>query len=239
MNITAVIPTLNEEKDLRKALRSLKGLVAEVLVVDSGSTDKTLEIAQEYHARVIHHPFKNFADTRNFADRHASFDWIISLDADMEVPPALAGEIMELPDSPAAYRIGRVNIIFGKPILHADWGPADDCHIRLYHRSLGRWRGKVHELYTTSVKPRKLKHHFLHHNYQTINEYLEKLNRYSDISASMSPPPSYFRFFIDPLYDFLKRYFYKLGFLDGWHGLFLSYLQAIYFLTVGIKQKTK
>src|SRR5688572_8485406 len=163
--ITVVIPTLNEEKDLPRTLKSLK-FADEILVVDSGSTDQTLEIAKKHNCKIIHHPFSNFADTRNFADRHAKNDWILSIDADVVVPPKLSQEIFDLPDKQAVYKIGRVNIIWGKPILHADWGPMDDCHIRLYYKALGSWSSAVHELFASTQKPKTLKNYLIHYNYE-------------------------------------------------------------------------
>lgn len=241
MKITVVIPTLNEEKDLPRTLKSL-GFADEILVVDSGSTDKTIQIAKDFGAKVIQHPFQNFADTRNFADRSAKNDWILSIDADVVVPKELVNEMLALPDTPKAYKIGRINMIWGKPILHTDWGPKDDNHIRLYHKSLGSWTSQVHETFISKTPPRELKNYLIHYNYETISEFITKLNSYSDIAAKKTPKSNKFWFFkiiYNAKYDFFKRYFYKLGFLDGYHGFFLSYLQGIYYLSVGIKQKTQ
>ncbi len=232
MKLTVVIPTLNEEKDLPRTLKSLK-FADEILVVDSGSVDRTVQIAKDFGAKVINHPFQNFADTRNFADKGAKNDWILSIDADVVVPKKLIEEIHALPDSPSAYKIGRVNMIWNKPIMHTDWGPKDDNHIRLYHKSLGSWTSEIHETFVSKSPPRQLKNYLTHYNYETISEFINKLNSYSDIAAKKKPESSKFWF------DFLKRYFYKLGFLDGYHGFFLSYLQAIYYLSLGIKQKTQ
>ncbi len=235
--IVAVIPTKNEVQDLPRAIKSLKPLVSEILVVDSGSSDDTPVLAQKLGAKVLHFPLTDFASTRNFADQHGAHDWILSLDADMELTPPLLEEIRALPDTPAVYRIGRLNFIWGKPIYHTDWSPVDDCHIRLYHRSLGHWQGLVHEQFVSPKTPITLNHYFIHHNYQSVTEFIDKLNFYSQLSAP-NHHFSWFSFFWTPFRDSFKRYIYKLGFLDGYRGLFLSYLQAIYYLSVGIKQRS-
>ncbi len=238
MKVTVVIPTLNEEIDLPSTLDTLD-FADEILIVDSGSTDKTLKIAKENHCRILHLPFKNFAHTRNFADQKAKNDWILSIDADVMVPENLAAEIENLPDTKATYKIGRINLIWGKPILHADWGPYDDNHIRLYHRSLGKWKSDVHEQFVSKTPPRQLRHLLIHKNYETISEFIGKINTYSEISSQSNLSKNFLYSVIAAKKDFFKRYFYKLGFLDGYHGFFLSYLQAVYFLVVGIKKLTK
>ncbi len=239
--ITVAVPTYNEQENLPRLLDSLD-FADQVLIVDSGSEDKTVEIAKSYGADVVHHQFKNFADTRNFADQKADNQWILSVDADVQVPSSLAEEIASLPSKPAAYKIGRINIIWGKPILHTDWGPRDDNHIRLYHKSLGKWQAQVHEQFITNVKPESLDNYLIHYNYSTVSEYIRKLNHYSTLQAQRLHQNgerfSLFCFFIDPVMDFSKRYFYKLGFLDGLHGLFLSILQAIYHQVVQVKLYT-
>lgn len=241
MKLTVVIPALNEQQDLPRTLDSLK-FADEILVIDSGSTDQTVSLAKKAGAKVIHHAFENFADTRNFADSQAKNDFILSIEADVVVPKQLAQEIASLPDTPAVYRIGRINIIFNKPILHTDWGPKDDNHIRLYHRSLGSWGGQVHELFVTNSRPHKLRHYLLHYNYNHVSEFIDKINTYSDLEVkkrlARHQSFSYLNLFLEPTKDFIKRYFYKLGFLDGLHGFFLSLLQAIYYLTVNIKLKS-
>jgi glycosyltransferase involved in cell wall biosynthesis len=237
MTLAVVIPTLNEEIDLPDAIASVK-FADEVLIVDSGSTDKTISIAKKAGAKVIHHPFASYSETRNFADQNISSDWILSIDADVSVPSRLAQEITNMLETNInflAFRIGRINIIWGKPILHADWGPKDDCHIRLYRRGSGKWQSSVHEQFITDKPVGVLKNLLVHQNYRTVSEFIEKTNSYS----SLDKHHYQFRLWLVPIKDFLKRYFYKFGFLDGYHGLFLSYLQAIYHLNVLVKTKTR
>lgn len=237
MKLTIIIPTLNEENDLPQTLQSIKELADEVLIIDSGSTDKTIEIAKKYGAKVINHPFVSFSDTRNFGHKMAKGDWILSIEADVTISSQLAAEIRQSISSNkfSAYFIPRLNLIWGKPIRHTDWGPKDDTHIWLYEKGSGEWRSLVHEEYVTQKPVGKLKNFLIHKNYETISEFIDKVNRYSDLAVKQKNvyPGWWF------LRDFFKRYFYKLGFLDGYHGLFLSYLQSVYYLTLSVKNKTK
>jgi len=235
--LTVVIPTLNEEKDLYKTLSSVKDLADEILVIDSGSTDKTIEIAKNYGARVVSHPFKSFSDTRNFGNQEAKGDWILSLEADVVVPQELVQEIRQAIEESkfSAFYIPRLNLIWGKPIRHTDWSPQDDCHIWLYQKGSGTWQSLVHEEFITNKLVGKLKNYLVHKNYETISEFIDKIDRYSELAVkqhNLFPDWWYLR-------DFFKRYFYKLGFLDGYHGLFLSYLQSVYYITLSVKNKTK
>lgn len=233
--ITVVIPTLNEERDLPNCLDSL-AWADEVLIIDSGSTDRTVEIAKKYHAKVIKHKFTSFADQRNFADSQAGGQWILSIEADVTVPIKLAAEIKEkisLLDY-SAYRIGRENYIWGTPTPYADWGPSDDNHIWLYKKGAGFWRSKVHETYHTDQPASQLSQHLIHLNYRTVYEYIEKIDTYSEYSSRDRSKTNW----LTAIYDFAKRYFYKQGFRMGLKGLFLSYLQFVYYITLSIKKRT-
>ena len=236
MKLTIVIPTLNEEKDIYKTLSSIKDLADEILVIDSGSTDKTIDIAKQYGARVENHPFVSFSETRNFGDQEAKGEWVLSIEADVFISPKLAIEIRAALDSEqySAYFIPRLNLIWGKPIRHTDWGPKDDTHIWLYKKGSGVWKSLVHEEFHTNKPVGKIKNFLVHNNYENISEFIEKLNRYSNLADKQKNKYPWWWF----ARDFFKRYFYKLGFLDGYHGLFLSYLQAVYYITLSVKNKS-
>lgn len=235
--LSVVIPTLNEEKDLPECLESIKGLADEILVIDSGSEDDTVKVAKKYGAKVIFHPFVSFSDQRNFCDLQAKGDWILSLEADVKISPLLADEIRKaIADKNFdAYYIGRVNIIWGKPVMHSDWGPKDDTHIWLYRNGVGRWQSLVHEEFNTEGRTGRLRNYLIHKNYETISEFIGKIDSYSELAVRQKNyyPDWWF------IRDFFKRYIYKLGFMDGYRGLFLSYLQSIYFITLSVKHRTK
>jgi glycosyltransferase involved in cell wall biosynthesis len=234
--LTVVFPTLNEEKDLGRTLKSLKNLKADVLIIDSGSTDNTVKIAKKHGAKVINHPFKSFSNIRNFGNSLVKSGWILALEADVVVTKKLAQEINRLLTQSSitnsAYFIPRINIIWGKKIMHTDWGPKDDLHIWLYKKGSGSWQGKVHEEYKIKQGTvGHLKNYLLHYNYETVSEFIGKINSYSTAAVTQK---SSFPFYW-PFRDFFKRYIYKKGFQDGYHGLFLSYLQAIYYHVLRVK----
>jgi len=238
MSLTVVIPAYNEEKDIGRTLRSITFADEIIILLDRRTTDATGEIVKKYGAMVVPHTYESFCKMRNEGDSLATSDWVFSIEADVVVTPALAAEIKFVTSSLSgvkAYYLGRENIIWGKTIRYTDWSPRDDRHIWLYQKGAGKWHSAVHEEFVTNEKTGELKNHLIHYNYETVSEFIDKVNSVSDKALVQNNKPGWIR----PLYDFLKRYFYKLGFLDGYRGLFLSYLQAIYYLTLNIKIRQK
>lgn len=245
--LSVVVITLNEEKDLPRCLGSVRELASEVIVVDSGSTDKTIQIAKKFGARVYFRKFDTYSNQKNFAASKAGGEWILSIDADEEISPELRKEIEDAIYSNEfdAYTIPRKNIIFGRFIRYTRWQPELDRHIWLWKRGKGRWVGDVHEEVEVDGRVGRLKNPKIHYQYETVKEFLDMMNRYSELEASQKVKEgvgfSYLQVFVQPVYNFLVRYFYRLGFLDGWRGFVLSYLMAIYHLELWIKiwEKTK
>lgn len=237
--LTVTIITLNEERNLQRCLDSLRGLNAEIVLVDSGSTDKTLEIARNYSAKTYFRKFDNFANQKNFALSKAEGEWILSVDADEEITIDLAKEIKEkIKDSQyAGYLIQRRNFIFGKEIKHSRWSP--DKHIWLWRKGFGKWIGEVHEEVVVNGKVGDLKNSKIHYSHETLSGLMDSNNFYSTLLAqSMFKDGvifSLFKMFWSAFFEFSIRFFYKLGFLDGWRGFTLAYLMAIYQLMVWIK----
>lgn len=240
-NLSVTIITLNEEKKLPICLKSIKNLADEIVVVDSGSTDGTVGIAKNFDAKVFERKFDNYSNQKNYAVSKATGNWILSLDADEEISPKLAEEIKKVikKDSFSAYSIPRKNIIFGKFIKYTRWQPELDRHVWLWQKSRGVWKGDVHEELEVKGKIGRLKHSKIHHQYENIKEFMDMMSRYSELEAKEKVKKgirfSYFRLFCDPIYNFLVRYIYRWGFLDGWRGLVLSCLMAVYHLEVWIK----
>jgi glycosyltransferase involved in cell wall biosynthesis len=235
MKLSATVITLNEEKCLVRCLESVKNLVDEIVVIDSGSNDKTVEIARKFGAKVFERKFDNYANQKNFASQKSEGEWILSLDADEEISEGLASEVKKaiLSDKYDAYSIPRRNIIFGKFIRYTRWQSELDRHVWLWKKGEGKWEGNVHEELSVNERVGKLKNPKIHHQYETVSEFLQMMNKYSSLETDRKF--SYARFFWDPFYNFVVRYFYRLGFLDGWRGFVLSYLMAIYQQEIWIK----
>lgn len=174
------------------------------------------------------HKFVNYADQKNYAAAKCKYDWVLSLDADEELSPELISEIKSLNFKSSAYLIPRLNIIFGKAILHSNWEPSADTHIWLYDKTCGQWTNPVHEEVVTTGQVGQLRGTKIHHSYQTVEEFMDKMNDYT--SRETNPA--------NPFFEFLRRYVWHKGFLDGWHGLFLSYLMFIYHLVVWVKKNS-
>lgn len=237
--ISATLITLNEEKNIGKALKSLKSFVDEVIVVDSGSSDKTVEIAKTYDAKVFFRKFDNFANQKNFALSKATGDWILAVDADEEIPADLAIEIKDAVqnDRYAGYLIPRRNFILGKEIRHSRWSP--DLHIWLWKKGSGEWVGDVHEEVKVAGKVGLLKNSKIHHSHKSLSSFLEANNLYSGLEAQLLSRHnikfSYWKMFWESLFEFFIRFIYKKGFLDGKEGFILSYAMGVYKLCVWIK----
>ena len=176
IKISAVIITLNEEKNIVRCIRSLERVVDEVVVVDSFSTDKTEELVNNLGARFIQHPFHGYRNQKNYAIQQAKNDYILSLDADEALSSELEESIIKIKnqDTKDAYKISRLNNYKGKWIYNTDWYP--ESSIRLFDRRKGLWTGdNVHErvglLHGTSVG--KLNGDILHWRYGSYEEQLE------------------------------------------------------------------
>jgi glycosyltransferase involved in cell wall biosynthesis len=234
LSLSVVIITFNEEANLARTLASVTW-ADEIVIVDSGSTDGTRGIAESLHARLFVEPWKGFAAQKNSALGNATSEWILSLDADEEVEPALADEIravLAANPSVAGFWIPRKNFFLGRWIRHGGFYP--DPKLRLFRRGVGKFEERlVHEDLRVDGTTASLQHHLLHHAYPTIEDYLEHMNRYSSLGAVMAaangvPGFSFLDIVVRPGLTFLYNYFFRLGFLDGREGLLLHLYHAQY-----------
>lgn len=236
MTLSVCIITLNEEANIVRTLHSVKGIADEVIVVDSGSTDATLALAQANGARVFVEAWKGFAAQKNSALAKASCDWILSLDADEEVSPELAASVTEIVNAPATqfsgYRMNRRNLYFGKWIKRCGYYP--DPKLRLIRRGAAAFELRaVHEDMKMSVPTGHLRGDLIHHAYPTLESFIDHANRYSSLGAGMVVAErkagfSFINIVLRPLIRFLYGYFFRLGFLDGREGLLVLMNHAAY-----------
>lgn len=180
------------------------------------------------------HKFINYSDQKNYAAAKCKHDWILSLDDDESLSPELIEEINNLDFFCTAYSMPRLNFIFGKPIYHSDWSPESDRHVWLFRKSKSVWVNAVHEQVKVNGPIGRLNRPKIHQNYQTVEQFLVKMNDYTSFEAQKRSF-NWFLLFAYPVWKFVRHYIVFSGFLDGWHGLFLSYLQAIYGLEVYVK----
>lgn len=227
--ISVVIITLNEEKNIARCLESVKDVADEIVIVDSFSTDRTEEICKEFHARFIRHAFEGHIEQKNWAVDQASFDHVLSLDADEELSGRLKRSILEVKEnwSCDGYYFNRLTNYCGKWIRHTSWYPARK--LRLWDRRKGRWGGvNPHDKFKLEKGATKkfLKGDLLHYSYYTINEHIAQINKFSTIVANAyfqdNRRASYGNIIFHPLWRLFRDYIIKLGFLDGFYGLVIS-----------------
>jgi glycosyltransferase involved in cell wall biosynthesis len=240
MKVSVTIIARDAQKWLPGCLKSIGGLTDDVVVVvDDRTTDDTARIAGNFKARVFMRNFDNFAGQKNYALSRTGYRWVLSLDADETASETLVRAIASLPETPpfCAYRIPRKNKIWGRYIEHSNWDP--DGLIRLFDKTRCRWSGEVHEEIIPDGITGNLYDPIYHDNYRSVAEFLSRQNGYSSLAAKELAKKgvgfSYIQLFWQPEYEFLRRFVIHAGFLDGFHGLFLSYLMAIYRLSLWIK----
>jgi glycosyltransferase involved in cell wall biosynthesis len=230
--ISATLITYNEERNIATALQSL-AWTDEIVVVDSGSTDATVEICRTFTDRIFARNWTGYADQKNYAVEKASHNWIFSLDADEKLSPELQNEIKTLRRDGlkfSGYRIPRVAYFMGRWIRHGDWYP--DYQLRLFNRQKGKWQGgRVHESVKLEEPPGYLKGEIQHYLYSTLSDYLRRLDTYSSLAASdyreRGENSSAWKLLTHPLATFIKAYIIKGGFLDGTPGLMVAVMGAI------------
>lgn len=242
--ISVVINTLNEEANIKRAIAYVSW-ADEILVCDMYSEDKTVEIAKKLGAKVVYHKKVDYVEpARNFAISKANGDWILVLDADEEIPDTLARRLKEIAHKMKqidVIQIPRKNIIFGKWMKASMWWP--DYQVRFFKKGKVSWQDKIHSKPKVSgeslvLEPEE-KWAIIHHNYQSLSQYLDRMNRYTAIEARELVGSGYKFHWQDliqkPLSEFLSRFFASSGCKDGLHGLALSLLQAFSFLAVYLK----
>ena len=234
MKLTVTVITYNESAHIAAALESVSW-ADEIIVVDSGSTDGTADIARGKATRVYTREWRGYSDQKNFAADQATYDWVLSVDADERVTPDLGAEIRALlqrgPEA-GGYRIRRVSYYLGRWIRSTDWFP--DYQLRLYDRRAGRWNGmRIHESFRlASGAPLKLQGELEHYAYRDISHHLQKIDAYTTLMAEQmyegGRRTNPFALALHPWFAFVRNYVLRAGFKDGTVGFVISLLNSYY-----------
>lgn len=234
--ISLFIIVKNEEKNITKCILSARKIVSEIIVVDSYSKDKTVSVCRDLGALVFQRPFDSFTNQKNFALSKTTGDWTLSLDADEALTPELAAEIQKAVEQEGynAYELVRENSFWGKVMNHG--GVRKESLVRLVRKDKGTFKGGlVHEQFVAVGKIGRLKNTFIHNSYPDIESYFAKFNHYTTLAArTMYDKGRHFSILAAALripFDFLKRYLFQLGFLDGFRGLMWAVFSAGYSFT--------
>jgi glycosyltransferase involved in cell wall biosynthesis len=233
VKISATIIAEDEERNIARAIESLR-CCDEIVLVDSGSTDRTIEIAAKLGARVVESPWRGYAGQKNFASEQASHDWILSIDADESLSEALEAEIWQIKKTGPrydAYTMPRLAQYLGRWILHSGWYP--DRKVRLFDRRKAQWVGDyVHESVMVRGSVGHLESNLLHFTCNSLSEHLKTMDRYTTLAAAQLVDQKvrvgYKQLLVDPAWTFFRTYVVQRGYLDGVEGLCIAHMAALY-----------
>jgi glycosyltransferase involved in cell wall biosynthesis len=243
MTLSVAIVAMDEEANIGRTLASVRW-ADEIVLVDSGSKDRTCEIAREYGARVIVEPWRGYVAQKQYAIELCTKDWVLLLDADEEISPGLADEIRGAISNPSAadpnaangYRLPRKNLFLGRWMKHGGFYP--DPKLRLFRRGQGFVTGHdPHDRCELKAEVPQKTHQFknamVHYTYPTLTLYIAHMNRYSSLGAKLAVSKGHRSFsvadiVVRPWATFVYNYFIRLGFLDGREGLLLHLYHAVY-----------
>lgn len=240
--LAAIILTKNEEKNIVDCIKSVS-FADEILVIDSGSTDRTGELAKANGAKFVEHPMDadGFAGQRNFALSQTNADWVFYIDADERLIPACVPAIQQIvaENLPLLYAVERKNILFGKEMHYGGHRP--DYPTRLCPRKELHWEGNVHEGIKSSLLGKRLKNCLRHYTYWTWHQYFQKFNQYTSLAAqslyAQHRTISNAAMIGHAVFAFVRSFILQKGFLDGFLGLIMSVMAGFYVLVKYLKLK--
>jgi len=226
------IVTKNEEANIEAALDSVRD-AAEIVVIDSFSSDRTVEICKKYTDKVIQKEWEGYARQKQAAVDLAAGPWVFILDADERFTPELKAEIINAIEENRhdGFNVPRKNFFMNRWIRHGGWSP--DYTLRLFRKNAGRVEDReVHEKIVVSGSVSYLKNPLMHYTYNSVSDYLKRADTYSTLAAKelkkTGAAPSAPDFLLRPIATFIKMFFLRLGFLDGKYGLVLAVLYSYY-----------
>ena len=225
MNLSVVIITYNEEKNIERCILSVRDIADEILVVDSFSTDRTEEICLKHGVRFVKHAFEGYIEQKNWAKDQAAYDFILSLDADEALSNELRASILSVKQNPTfdGYDFNRLTNYCGQWIRHCGWYP--DRKLRLWDRRKGSWKGEnPHDEFflVEGSKKQHLTGDLLHFSFYTVEQHISTINKFSSIKARVmyekGRKPNWIAMMVSPAFKFFRDYIIKLGFMDGYFG---------------------
>jgi glycosyltransferase involved in cell wall biosynthesis len=252
-NISAVVITHNEEDNIKDCLQSISW-AEEIIVIDAHSNDSTVEMSRKFTDKVYLREFDNFSAQKNYGLSKASFDWILSIDADERVSEGLRKEVEEITEShsteESAFFVKRLNSMYGKFVNFGQ----PDYQLRLFRKAAGRFEQPVHEKVRFTGKAGYLKNELIHYSMKNLSEHLKKLNQYTDFEIQILAEKGvktnfcYVPWFLimKPLLRFVKSYFLMKGFRDGIYGfvlcinaMFLEFFKSAKYWEKHVTQKVE
>ncbi len=234
VELSVVIITYNEERNIARCLASVQGVADDIVVVDSFSTDATGRIVQEHGARFVQHAFEGHIEQKNWAITQAKFPWVLSLDADEALDGALVMSIRALKhNGPQAegYTMNRLTSYCGTWIRHGGWYP--DTKLRLWDSRKGQWGGtNPHDRYEmdSGARTRPLQGNILHYSYRSISDHIKQADYFTTIAAQAlhanGKQPGMLKLLVSPCVKFISSYVLRGGFRDGFHGFVIARISA-------------
>jgi glycosyltransferase involved in cell wall biosynthesis len=233
IKLSVVIITYNEEKNIERCLKSVQKVADEIVIVDSFSSDHTVEICKKHYAKIYERKWQGYSHTKNFGNQMAANDIILSIDADEALSPELEASILEMKATSLGgiYSFNRKTNYCGQWIHYCGWYP--DVKIRIFDRNISKWEGEyVHEelVFSNSVRVKHLKGDLLHYSFNTLADHLQRVNKYSDLAAQelldRHKGSLIFKMIFSPVSKFFKSYVLKKGFLDGFYGFCICIISA-------------
>ena len=232
-NISVVVITLNEEANIGRCLDSVKDIADEIVVVDSFSTDRTEKIVKEQGGKFFQNQFVDYVAQHKFADQKATYDHILTLDADEALSKDLVESIRNIKKywKHDGYSMNRMTNYCGKWIKHSGWYP--DIKLRLYDRRKGKWMGKkIHERFTLVEGATKghLNGDLFHYSFSSITQHVNQANKFTDMTAlaafEQGKKSGCMKIFFAPIFKFIRDYFLNFGFMDGYFGFVICQISA-------------
>ncbi|WP_319371496.1 glycosyltransferase family 2 protein [uncultured Ilyobacter sp.] len=237
MKLSVGIITFNEEKILPVTLEAAAKIADEIVIVDSNSSDRTVEIARSFGAKVYDEEWKGFGPQKNSVIEKCSGDWILLIDADEELSEDLIERLKDIKKGTydyEVYQINRCSVCFGKELKYGGW--SNQYATRLWKNgSVEVSDNLVHEEYITKLEIGKIKEKINHYSYLTLKDYFDRFNRYTTLGAEeyyrRGKKSGTLKIVFNPMYKFFRMYFFRLGFLDGVEGFVIACTSSMYSMT--------